>query len=155
MKKIMIAAAAALMLSACAGTGMGTKETIGTGLGGIGGAVAGAQFGKGKGRLVGVAAGTLLGAFLGNQIGQSLDKADQMYAEQSFQQAAAAPVGQEIAWSNPKSGNRGRVKAVREGRRTDGAYCREFQQTIIVGGKTEQGYGTACQMPDGSWKIQD
>ena len=31
--------------------------------------------------------------------------------------------------------------------------CREFQQTITVGGETRQGYGTACRQPDGSWRI--
>ena len=31
--------------------------------------------------------------------------------------------------------------------------CREFQQTITVGGRTETAYGTACRQPDGDWKI--
>jgi len=31
--------------------------------------------------------------------------------------------------------------------------CREFQQTVIVGGQPQQGYGTTCQQPDGSWQI--
>jgi len=34
-----------------------------------------------------------------------------------------------------------------------GSYCREFTQTIVVGGRTEEGYGTACRQPDGSWQI--
>ena len=36
---------------------------------------------------------------------------------------------------------------------SDDEYCREFTQTIEVGGKKEEGYGTACQQPDGSWKV--
>ncbi len=36
---------------------------------------------------------------------------------------------------------------------TAGQYCREFQQTIVVGGQQQQGYGRACRQPDGSWKI--
>ncbi len=33
-------------------------------------------------------------------------------------------------------------------------YCREYTKTITVGGKPqEQGYGTACMQPDGSWEI--
>lgn len=32
-------------------------------------------------------------------------------------------------------------------------YCREYTRTIYVGGKPQQGYGTACQQADGSWKI--
>ncbi len=39
--------------------------------------------------------------------------------------------------------------------RDDGQYCREFQQTVTIGGKTEEAYGTACRQPDGSWKIVD
>lgn len=32
-------------------------------------------------------------------------------------------------------------------------YCREYQQTITIEGRTQQGYGTACLQPDGSWKL--
>lgn len=32
-------------------------------------------------------------------------------------------------------------------------YCREYTQSFTVGGKTQNGYGTACREPDGSWKI--
>jgi hypothetical protein len=31
--------------------------------------------------------------------------------------------------------------------------CREFQETVIVGGVRRPAYGTTCQQPDGSWKI--
>jgi hypothetical protein len=34
-------------------------------------------------------------------------------------------------------------------------YCREFTKRILVGGKFQQGYGTSCLMPDGSWKITE
>ena len=30
--------------------------------------------------------------------------------------------------------------------------CQEHE--IKVGGRMEQGYGTACRQPDGSWEIQ-
>ena len=36
---------------------------------------------------------------------------------------------------------------------TTGQYCREFQQTITVGGQTEDAYGTACRQEDGTWQI--
>lgn len=35
----------------------------------------------------------------------------------------------------------------------DNAYCREFTKTIYVGGRAQQGYGTSCLQPDGSWQI--
>jgi surface antigen len=147
---------AALGLAACQNNGQGpelNKENVGTVLGGIGGAVLGAQFGKGTGRLVGVAAGALAGAYLGNQIGSSLDKADKAEMEKASQKATTAPVGQTISWRNPDSGNSGTVTPTREGTAANGDYCREFQQTVTVSGKTEQAYGTACRQPDGSWKI--
>lgn len=154
MKRFAVAALAlALVLGGCSNSNMGTKEMVGTGAGAIGGAVLGSMFGSGTGRLVGVAAGTMIGAFLGNEVGKSLDNADRAAASQAEQRAYNAPIGQRIDWSNPESGNRGSITPMREGRRNDGAYCREFQQSIVVGGETKQGYGTACQQPDGSWKI--
>jgi hypothetical protein len=32
-------------------------------------------------------------------------------------------------------------------------YCREYTGTIYVGGRAQQGYGTACLQPDGSWQV--
>ena len=43
--------------------GEGTKQRVGTILGGVAGAVTGSQFGKGSGRVAAGAAGALLGAF--------------------------------------------------------------------------------------------
>lgn len=31
--------------------------------------------------------------------------------------------------------------------------CREFAQTITVGGQPVQAVGTACRQPDGTWRI--
>jgi hypothetical protein len=33
-------------------------------------------------------------------------------------------------------------------------YCREYTQTFKVDNKIQNGYGTACLQPDGSWAIQ-
>jgi surface antigen len=150
------ALASALLVSACQnndGSGGMNKENVGTVLGGIGGAVLGAQFGKGTGQLVGVAAGALAGAYLGNQIGSSLDKADKVEMEKASTRATTAPIGQPISWRNPDSGNSGTVTPTREGTAANGDYCREFQQSVTVGGKSEQAFGTACRQPDGSWKV--
>ncbi len=42
---------------------------------------------------------------------------------------------------------------VRTYRTPAGMYCREYQQTVVVGGQPQQGYGTACRKPDGSWRV--
>ncbi len=142
----------AIGLAACQTTGQ--KQTGGTLLGAAAGGLLGSQFGQGTGQLAFTAAGTILGAFVGNQIGQSLDRTDRLFADRAVQQAAAAPVGQTITWSNPDSGNYGTVTPVRDGQDTNtGAFCREYQTTVTVGGRSESAFGTTCLQPDGSWKI--
>lgn len=141
------------MLAACANDS-GPKQNVGTVLGGVGGAVAGSAFGKGSGQLVGVAAGTLIGALLGSEVGKSLDKADRTYMDRANQRALeTTPSGTQVSWRNPDSGNAGTIVPQPAYQAASGEYCREFQQTIQVGGETKQGYGTACRQPDGSWKI--
>ena len=145
-------------LAACQNqqTGQGglTKETGGTLVGGAAGALVGSQFGKGRGQLVGVAAGTLLGAYLGNQVGASLDKADMTYYNQTSQTALENNrVGQPSTWRNPDSGAYGSVTPTRTYQTASNEQCREYNQTVTVGGKTEKAYGTACRQPDGSWRI--
>jgi surface antigen len=150
---IAAAMASALALSGCANDGRGGKETAGTLIGAGLGAWAGSAIGKGSGNAVAIAAGTLIGAAVGNSIGKSMDDVDRMRLREAEQRAYSAPIGETIVWENPKSGNYGRVTPVREGRSTGGRYCREFQSEITVGGKRENGHGTACQEPDGSWRI--
>ena len=36
-----------------------------------------------------------------------------------------------------------------------GRTCREYQSTVRVGGARQPSYGTACLMPDGSWRIMN
>lgn len=131
-----------------------TKENIGTAAGAIGGAWIGSNVGKGKGQIVGIAAGTLLGAALGKSIGRSLDKADLAYHDGAAQTAFENnKTGVASSWNNPDSGHSGSVTPTRTYQTSSGEYCREYNQTINVGGQAEQAYGTACRQPDGSWKI--
>ena len=153
-RKSLIAALAMLaLLPACQAQNIGTKEGVGTLGGAAVGGLLGSQIGGGTGKLIATAGGVLLGGWLGNEIGSSLDNADRSAASSAEYRAFSAPVGQQITWNNPQSGNSGTIVPVRDGYASNGAYCREFQQTITVGGKHTQGYGKACQQPDGSWKI--
>ncbi len=61
------------------------------------------------------------------------------------------PIGRPVTWSNPRSGNRGTVTPVRDGTSLSGAYCREFRQTVTIGGRTRRAYGVACQRSGGGW----
>ncbi len=150
---LLAAAAIALLVAACAESGYGPKQTVGGLAGGALGGLLGAQFGSGTGRLAATGAGVLIGALIGSEIGRSMDDVDRIQADRAVNRAHSAPIGETITWNNPQSGNSGSVTPVRDGTSSSGRYCREFQQTITVGGETEQGYGVACRQPDGTWRI--
>lgn len=155
MKKIFLSCALISMLfvSACEQS-IGNKSTIGTGLGAIIGGILGSNVGGGSGQLWAVGAGTLLGALAGSEIGKSLDRADMVYAERAQSKAHNSSIGETITWRNPKNDHGGSVTAVRDGESTEtGNYCREYRQTIMIDGSEEVGYGTACQLSDGTWEI--
>jgi surface antigen len=160
-------ASAALLLAACgeqnaqnarqggvAGGGGITKADVGTVVGAGLGAWAGSNVGSGSGRTAAIAVGTLAGAGIGREIGASLDRADMAYFNSTQQRALeTAQPGQTMPWSNQQSGNSGSFTPSNYYQTANGTYCREFQQTINVGGRTERGFGTACRQPDGTWKI--
>ena len=147
---------AALTLGACANNGqqLGAKQTAGGLFGAVGGAVAGSQIGSGKGTVAAVAIGTLLGAFLGSEIGKSLDNADKAAMAQTTQHTLETqPVGTTSTWHNPDSGHSGTPTSTYQA--PSGQHCREYSQTVNIGGKTEEAYGTACRQPDGTWQIKN
>ena len=148
-----IALAGMVGLGACS-QNAGDKETLGSLGGAVLGGLAGAQIGSGSGQLAATAAGALLGFFIGSEVGKSLDKADQLYAERTADQALETkPTGQSSTWNNPDSGNSGTFTPTRTSYTDSGQPCREYQQTVTIGGETQQAYGTACHQADGSWRI--
>lgn len=140
----------AFSLNAC----QASNQEVGTLLGAIGGAVIGdAAGGKGS-NVLAIAVGALAGAWLGGELGKSLDRADRAYMRNSTQYALeSSRSGDTSQWVNPDSGHQGTVTPNPAYQDNAGRHCREFQQTVTIGGKTEEAYGTACRMPDGSWKI--
>lgn len=141
-------------LTACESLdGRGNKELIGAGSGAVIGGVLGSNVGNGKGQLIATGAGALVGAWLGSEVGRSLDRADRQYMEGAAYEAQRAPVGDPISWSNPESGNSGQITPTRDGYSASGRYCREFQQTVFIGGREETAFGTACKQADGTWQI--
>lgn len=139
----------ALTLGACAER---PKTGIGAAAGAAGGGLLAAALGGGA---AGIAAGVILGGLAGGAVGNALDQADMDRAARAQQQALeTAPTGQAVVWNNPDSGNSGTYTPQKTYTTASGTNCREYQQTITVGGKTETGYGTACRQADGSWKIQ-
>lgn len=151
MKKTLLGlVAVTFLLGACE---FGPKQTIGAGLGGIGGGVIGSTIGKGSGRTAAIIAGTLIGGLIGSEVGASMDRTDRMLAARTTQSALeTAKTNTAVAWSNPDNGNSGTIVPTRTFQQS-GQYCREYQQTVIVGGQKQSAYGTACRQPDGSWQV--
>lgn len=145
----------ALATAGCQGTGgdseFGPKAGIGAALGAAGGGLLGAATHSGG---VGIAAGVLLGGLLGGAVGSQLDNNDRQTAALTTQKALEqVPSGQTTSWQNPDSGHSGTVTPVRTFQQPSGQYCREFEQTVTIGGQRQKSYGTACRQPDGSWQI--
>lgn len=140
-------------LLGCAGANFG-KQATGAVIGGIGGGVIGSRIGKGRGKLIATIAGTVVGALAGGAIGKQLEERDRLLMAQTTQGALEnSPSGTAVEWRNPDSGNRGTIVPRPAYQSARGRYCREFKQTIIIGGRLKMGYGTACRQPDGSWRI--
>jgi surface antigen len=139
----------AALLTGCADAGWKTA------VGGLGGAAAGGLIGAAAGGGgAGIAAGAILGGLLGGAAGNLLDQRDKRIAAEAQQRALeSVPSGQSTTWRNPDSGHSGVITPVRTYQTATGQYCREYTQTITVGGKKQEAFGKACREPDGSWKI--
>ena len=156
MPRSLMECVAIVMLVVVAATGCATiednpKASIGAfGGAAFGGLIAAAAGGGGAAIAGAVIGGALLGAFAGNM----LDQRDKRLAAEAQQRALeSAPTGRPVAWTNPDSGHSGTVTPMRT-YQSGGTYCREFQNDVVIGGKKENAYGTACRQPDGSWKVQ-
>ena len=153
MKKLLILPLVATLVGC---QSMGERETIGT-LGGAAlGGLVGAQFGDGSGRAITTAVGIMGGALIGRGIGQELDRADQDRHARTFHTALEHNSSGSIKrWQNPNNQTQGYVVPQRTYQTSSGKYCREYQTSITIGNQTQNGYGTACRQPDGSWRIQE
>jgi surface antigen len=145
-----------LLLSSCSSMEQtyenNPKAVWGSLLGAAAGAGIAAAAGGGAGAIVG---GALGGALIGGFVGHKLDDRDKRLATQAAQQAFENnQSGQPSVWNNPDTGNSGSVTPTRTYQLANGTYCREYHQTIVVGGQQERAYGTACRQPDGTWQIQ-
>jgi surface antigen len=152
LKAVTAAVLVTVTLAGCTG---GDNQRAGTVIGALAGGLAGAQFGRGTGQLAAVGVGTLLGAAIGGEVGRSMDATDRrLMAETTEHALNEAPRNTATQWRNPDSGHYGTITPLNTTEPRPGVYCREYQQTVTVGGETQQAYGTACRQPDGQWKIQ-
>jgi surface antigen len=146
----------ALLVSSCSTMTQTVQENpkavLGTLIGAGAGAGIAALAGGGPGAIAGAAVG---GALIGGLIGNRLDARDKQLAAQAAQRAFESnSAGQSSEWQNPDSGHSGSITPTRTYQLANGQYCREYRQTIVVGGQQNQASGTACRQPDGTWQIQ-
>lgn len=152
-RNILIAGVAALALTGC--NQGAQQETIGTLFGAALGGWVGSQIdNNGVGGAAAIATGTVVGGLVGGSIGRKMDEVDRLRLAQAQQRALYSnQPGQPQQWHNPNTGNYGSVTANQSFQTANGQYCREYTQTIVVGGQQQDAYGRACQQPDGSWQI--
>lgn len=155
MKKLsVLILAVSVAMAGCATNQYGPRQTTGGLAGAALGGLLGAQFGgHGGGNLASTAIGVLVGGLIGSEIGRSMDEVDRMKANQAISRAKTAPIGTKITWNNPNNDHHGSITPTRDGTSQSGQYCREFQETVTIGGKSQDAYGTACRQEDGSWRV--
>lgn len=121
----------------------------------VAGAAAGGLLGAaafhGQGAWLGIVGGALVGSIVGNQIGRYMDRQDLANMNAALDDTAK---GNQASWTNKKSDITYTVTPIKNYKK-QGHFCREYQTTIVVGGKMQQAYGKACRMSDGQWKIAD
>ena len=155
MKKLVLATAiSATLLTGCAGTY--NKATTGAALGALTGTALAYGLGKDSGKKdLWLVAGAAAGGLFGHNIGAKLDERDRLLMGETVHQTLEkAPDNSIGSWKNPNSGNSGTITPTQTHMSANNQPCREFTQTVFIGGQPQQAYGTACRQSDGSWKIQ-
>ena len=68
----------------------------------------------------------------------------------------ASAVGDPVTWANADTGSHGFAEVTREVPIPNSdRVCREYREAFVIGGRSENEVGQACQLRDGSWwKIE-
>lgn len=149
-----------LLLAACANTGNPREDSIrneemaGQVIGGIIGGVVGRQFGDGRGRTAMTVLGATAGAMIGGNIARNR-AVSRWEREAAYQAFEHTPSGRPVEWRDPDSRSYGSYTPQRTYRTNHGTYCREYSQFVVIDGREERAYGTACRQPDGTWQIRN
>ncbi|WHQ46434.1 MAG: RT0821/Lpp0805 family surface protein [Candidatus Midichloria sp.] len=121
--------------------------------GAIVGGLLGSHIGGGTGNVAATTTGALAGGIMGHSIGDQLDHADIEAINRTQQKALEyAKTGQQVSWKNPDTGASGYVVPTKT-YVMHGQNCREYTQTVKIGGKTQEAFGHACRREDGAWEI--
>lgn len=137
----------ASLLGGCEGV---RKEDQGAIAGGVLGAIVGSKVGKGRGRKAAIIVGAIAGTAIGSKIGRHYDEHDR---ERTAVMLENNNIGESSSWRNPDTGYEYTAAPTRTYYAETGDPCREFTMDVVIGGRMEKAYGTACRQRDGSWKI--
>jgi surface antigen len=142
-----VVVAITLSLAGCAAHG--PHEETGMVIGGVLGGLLGHQVGGGRGRTAATIVGTIAGVAIGGAVGRSMDDVDRMRMAATLE---TTRTGVPTYWQNPDTGYHYRMVPTSTWE-TEIGPCREYSLNAMIGGRSEQVYGTACRQPDGSWRI--
>ena len=140
---IRVAFVAAMMaLSGCATSGLGGRIFAPDGTG---------SSGAGNVAVAETIIAAMGGGLIGGTIGSKLDEADRRTALQAEYRALEyAQAGNAVDWRGAAAGVSGTVVAAQP-YRVGSQDCRQYSQTVSIGGQKQTARGTACRNPDGSW----
>jgi len=62
--------------------------------------------------------------------------------------------GHATYWESPNTKYKYYIIPISTFQKASGQHCREFVVRIRINGRIKDAFGTACRMPDGTWKIQ-
>ena len=84
----------------------------------------------------------------------ALSDADLALADAAVQLALESGLqGEHFSWTNPSTGHEGEVWVTRTYRIAGGGWCREYRESIRVGGRTDAYSDRACRRGDSVWVI--
>ena len=153
MKKYQKFLAIGLISTSLVGCANMTREESGNVIGALLGGALAYELGKdSSNKEIWVATGIIGGALAGGHYAKLTEQGQLMHQSAIHSNLETAQDNSTTSWNNPNNNAHGSV-TVRNTNVSNGTPCREFTQTIYVGGKAVEGYGTACRQADGSWKI--
>lgn len=79
-----------------------------------------------------------------------MDPSNSTLIAKAEQDAHVYPIGETLAWWNPRTGNQGGITPTKQATNEKGEVCREYDHKLSIWGEEHRGYGFAC-LRDSQW----